>query len=176
MGANLLRRLLRLGVFCSGVCALLAGGAALAQTLDQTLFGPKQYLRTTGAPDQYTDTFTVPASVGAPFQVHIVNGDASQGHRVSAAWVTLNGVQIAGPADFGQNVALVNRTVNLAPNDTLQVRVGSTPGAYLTISVLGTRIASVPTSLSPNPLTITAGASGNLTATLSPTPVAARPR
>jgi RHS repeat-associated protein len=143
---------------------------ALAQAPDQVLLGPKQYLRTTGAPNQYTDSFRVPSSVGAPFLLRIVNGAANGSNRISAAWIKVNGVQIAGPADFSQKVALVERTINPGPNNTLEVRLASTPGAYVTITVLGTKILPTPTSLAPNPLTVTAGASANLTATLSPAP------
>ncbi|MGH7165275.1 MAG: Ig-like domain-containing protein, partial [Nitrospiraceae bacterium] len=152
---------------------LLGSSTTPAQGIpDQLLFGPKQYLRTTGPPNQYTDTFTVPASVGAPFLLHIVNGEANGSNRISSAWITLNEVQVAGPNDFGQTVAVVDRTVTLQPTNTLQVKVASAPGSYLTISVRGTKILPTPTTLTPNPLTITVGGTGTLTATLAPTPTA----
>ncbi len=147
--------------------------AALAQVPDHTLFGAKQYDRTAGDPNQYTDTFTVPASVGAPFVLRVVNGAANGQSRVSYGTVKVNGVQVISPADFGQNVSLIERPVNLSPNNTLEIRLASAPGSYITLSVLGTRILPTPTSLAPNPLSVTAGAAGNLTATLSPTPAAA---
>jgi hypothetical protein len=157
--------------------ALLAGWlvalAAFAQAPDQTLFGPQQYVRTTGAPNTYTGAFGVPASAGAPFQLRIVNGAANGQNRISSGWVKVNGVQVVGPADFGQNVALIERSLNLSPSNTLEVRLASAPGGYITVTVLGTRILPVPTSLTPNPITITAGATGTLTATLSPAPTSA---
>jgi len=109
-------------------------------TPEQLLFGPKQYLRKTGPPNQYTDTFTVPASIGPPFLLHIVNGDANGSHRISSAWVTLNGVQIAGLNELGPNVAVLDGAVTLQPTSTLTVKVASSPGSYLTISVFGTPI------------------------------------
>jgi len=159
-----------------GLALLVLAGAqpVLAQgTPDQILFGPKQYLRTASSPDVYTDSFTVPQSIGAPFLLRIVNGDANGANRLSSAWVKVNGVQVAGPADFGQNVASVERTVNLGPSNTLEVRTASGPDGFLTITVLGTRILPAPTSLTPNPLTITVGATGNLAATLAPAPTGA---
>ena len=138
---------------------------------DQLLFGPQQYLRTTGPPNEYTDTITVPASVGAPFQLHIVNGEANGQNRISSAWIKINGVQVAGPSDFGQNVAVVDKTITLnSGTNMLYVKVASSPGSYLTISALGTKILPTPASLTPNPLTLTVGATGTLTATLSPAP------
>jgi len=148
---------------------------ALAQaTPDQLIFGPTQYLRTTGAPNEYTETITVPANVGAPFLLHIVNGQSNGQNRISSAWITVNTVQVAGPADFGQHVAIVDRTLTLNPGtNQLSVSVASTPGAYLTIRVYGTKILPTPTALTPNPLRLTVGSSGTLTATISPAPTTA---
>ena len=167
----------------SAVCALalvivgIVGGLSPAfsqSTPDQQIFGPKQYLRTSGAPNEYTDTITVPTSVGAPFLLHIVNGQSNGQNRISSAWITVNNVQVAGPADFGQNVAIVDRTITLNPGtNQLKVKVASTPGAYHTIRVYGTKILPTPTALSPNPLNLTVGASGTLTATIAPAPTTA---
>jgi YD repeat-containing protein len=157
--------------FLAGLLLLSLADIGQAQSVpDQVLLGPKQYVRTSGDPNQYTDTFTVPASIGAPFQLHIVNGQANGANRISSAWITVNGVQVAGPNDFGQNVAAIDRTITARPSNTLTVKVASAPGAYLTITVYGTKILSTPASLTPNPLTLTVGATGTLTATLAPTP------
>lgn len=164
---------LMLGVFLS---AVVTGPwpASAQSTPNQVVFGPNQYLRTTGAPNQYTDTITVPASVGPPFLLHIVNGQSNGQNRISSAWVDVNNVQVAGPSDFGQNVAVVDRTISLNPGtNQLKVRVASTPGAYLTITVYGTKILPTPTTLTPNPLNLTAGAAGTLTAKISPVPTTA---
>ncbi len=143
-------------------------------TPDQQIFGPKQYVRMSGAPNEYTDTITVPAHVGEPVVLHIVNGQSNGQNRISSAWITVNNVQVAGPADFGQNVAIVDRTITLNPGtNQLTVKVASTPGAYLTVSVYGTKILPTPTALSPNPLNLTAGAAGTLTATIAPAPTVA---
>ena len=161
------------------VMLLLAGlgGPSLAAaqaTPDQLIFGPQQYLRTTGAPNQYTATITVPTSVGAPFLLHIVNGQSNGQNRLSSAWIDVNTVQVAGSSDFGQNVAVVDRTIALNPGtNQLKVKVASTPGGYLTITVYGTKILPTPTQLTPNPLNLTAGASGTLTATIAPAPTTA---
>lgn len=153
------------------------GGPALVAaqaTPDQLIFGPQQYLRTTGAPNEYTSTITVPASVGPPFLLHIVNGQSNGQNRISSAWVDVNNVQVAGPSDFGQNVSVVDRTITLNPGtNQLKVKVASTPGAYLTIRVYGTKILPTPTTLTPNPLNLTVGSSGTLTATISPPPTIA---
>ena len=141
------------------LAALLAqAGGALAQTPDTVVFGPKQYLRTSGAPNEFSDAFALPAGIGAPFQLQILNGAPNATNRISSARVTLNGTQIVGPSDFGQNVATITRTVTLGANNTLTSRLESTPGAYFQITLLGTRIKPRPTSLTPNPLALTVGA------------------
>ncbi|MFO0699952.1 MAG: RHS repeat-associated core domain-containing protein [Nitrospira sp.] len=162
--------------FAAVLCMLLTGPSlAVAQTTpDQLIFGPTQYVRTSGAPTQFTDTVTVPPTVGPPFLLHVVNGQSNGQNRISSAWITVNTVQVAGPADFGQNVAIVDRTITLNPGtNQLTVKLASTPGAYLTIRVYGTKILPTPTALTPNPLNLTVGSSGNLTATISPAPTTA---
>lgn len=141
---------------------------------DQLLFGPTQYIRTTGAPNQLTGTITVPANVGRPFLLHIVNGQSNGQNRISSAWIEVKTVQVAGPADFGQNIGVVDQTISLNPGpNQLKVKLASTPGAYLTVYVYGTKILPTPTGLTPNPLNLTVGSSGTLTATISPAPTTA---
>ncbi len=153
---------------------LLFGQAAgaLSQTPDTLVFGPKLYQRS-GKVVTVTDTFSVPSSVAAPFNLHIQNGDASGAHRVTSATVTLNGVQVIGASDFSGPAPSLDRTVTLSGgNNVLAVQIVEPSGGLFTLSILGTRILTVPTSLTPNPLAITAGASGNLTAALAPAPIA----
>ena len=116
-------------------------------TATTPVFGPTTYTRTTGSPNQYTTTFTAPAWVVSPYNLHIVNGEASGNNRVygiSSATITLNGVQVAGPSDFNQNVATLDRSVTLHPTNTLQVTLASKPGAFLTINVFGTSADHTP--------------------------------
>lgn len=177
-----------LGGFFDSLTPVIAGGLAVlmgmllnvpepvcAQSMpDQLLLGPKQYLRTSGAPNEYTDTITVPTSVGAPFLLHLVNGQSNGQNRISSAWVTVNTVQVAGSSDFGQTVSVLDRTITLNPGtNTLTVKVASIPGALLTISVYGTKILPTPTTLTPNPLNLTVGSSGTFTATIAPAPTTA---
>ena len=137
------------------------------------LFGPTTYTRTAGAPNQFADTFTLPAGTTAPYTIHIVNGNADGTKRVSSGTIKLNGIQIARPNDFGQNVAVIDRAVTLQTNNTLEVRLPSAPGSVLTITVLDTGAGSQPTAMTPNPLNLAAGTTGTLTVTLAPASTAA---
>lgn len=155
-----------------GVVGLLTMTPSVTQS-QQTIFGPKQYLRTAGPPNMYTDTFPLPAGVTAPFLLHIVNGNADGTNRVSSATGTVNGTQVAGPSDFNQNVGVIDRTVTLQAANTLDVRLTSAPGSFLTLTVQTVPGGPQPTALTPNPLNLTAGATGTLTATLAPAPTSA---
>ena len=56
--------------------------------VEVTLFGPNQYLRTKGAPNQFSDTF--PGILGDG-KLIIQNGDENGKHRISSATIKLNG-------------------------------------------------------------------------------------
>ncbi|MFO0700347.1 MAG: hypothetical protein U0236_14070 [Nitrospira sp.] len=149
---------------------LLGPDLASAQTV---LFGPKTYTRTAGPPNQFTDTFTLPAGTTAPYTLHVVNGNTNGTNRISSATVKLNGTQILGPSDFGQNVAVIDRTTTLQTNNTLEIRLTSAPGSFITVSVLDTNAGTQPIALTPDPLNLATGATGTLTATLAPAPTVA---
>jgi RHS repeat-associated protein len=101
-----------------------------------TVFGPQKYIRTTGAPNQYSTSFSLPPWAISPFVLHIQNGNGTT-DRVSSAWIVLNGVQIAGPSDFSQQVSSLDIPVTLAQQNTLQVTLASKPGSFLIISIGG---------------------------------------
>lgn len=107
-----------------------------------TIFGPRRFDRTTGPSNQYVEQFSLPSGFTSPFTLHIQNGAPDGTQRVSSATVRLNGVDVLSPSDLNQNVASVDRSVNLATNNQLYVRVTSDPGSYLIINLCGT----VPTS------------------------------
>lgn len=75
-----------------------------------TMFGHNQYVRTTGAPNVYTDTFSAIWGEGV---LSVKNGDQDGGHRLSSAKVFINGEQIFGPSDFNQQVYLLESPVSL---------------------------------------------------------------
>lgn len=170
---------------------LLAGFPALP---DQPVFGPKLYERT-DASSQFTDTFAAPlpgGAIGPPFLLHVLNGDSGGRHRVAWAKITLNGERVVGRRDFtrrwgydrdrdddddrdewnrdSKSQRVIIRRVSLLPMNTLELTLKGAPGSILKVSVLGTKIPPTPASLTPNPLSLTIGATGTLTATLAPVP------
>ena len=124
--------------------------------LSGTVFGPRQYARTSGAPNTYTDTFQ---SMGGTGSLIIRNGTAAgtdrsggtvNNYTITSAKVYINGTLIFGPSDFKSAVYYMQKSVPLNKGtNTLSVELGSSPGSYITAEVTGAII--------PPPTTITLG-------------------
>jgi len=104
--------------------AMTALPAANAVT-EIPLFGPKKYVRTTGAKDVYTVTVDVAAWLKSPFRLHVKNGEDDGTFRVSSATVEINGTTVLSQQDFNQNAAAYDRTVTLTPKTTLEVTLAT---------------------------------------------------
>ena len=86
--------------------------------------------RTTGQPNQFDMTF--PANAGK-YLLEIRNGDANGNNRLSSATVTVNGVDVAIPDNFNQQVGLITEKLTLPAQSlhTIHVRLQSKPGSFL---------------------------------------------
>jgi hypothetical protein len=112
--------------------AILATCPKVSAAAEQTVFGPKQYLRTTAAANVYEDQFL--AQVGsAQLVVSIGNPDGT--NMVSSARIFLNGFQLLYPDDFPTNEPFYQLPVNLTESNTLRVELQGTPGDFITIWV-----------------------------------------
>jgi hypothetical protein len=151
--------------FVVGLGSVLAASGVLAA--EQVIFGPAQYTRTSGAPNDFTETFVLPPTLTGPFRLHVQNGTPEGLNRLSSASLWVNASEAAGPADFNQEVGSFDRAVSLQATNVLQVPLASPPGAVLTVTLY----ASVPpptlTALEPPSLAITTGGAGTVTATIS---------
>ena len=145
------------------LCLLIGLFASTSFAVEVTVFGPNQYLRTTGAPDLYNDTFSAVQGEGI---LIVKNGTVYGENRIidsiSSATILVNGEQIFGPNDFNQQIYLLEKTVNLAESNSISIELASGPGSYLTIEV--TQNVNPPTvNLSADPGTILIGDSSILT-------------
>lgn len=93
-----------------------------------TIFGPKGFQRATGQPNVFQETFAATAGTGL---LELFNGGPSNGSRVTSSWVVLNGKQILGPDDFEKGDALLQSPVTLEVQNTLEIRLASTPGSFV---------------------------------------------
>jgi hypothetical protein len=97
------------------------------------VFGPKQYTRTTGKPQTFTETFEHCGT--ASCQIVVTNGNADGTDRVSSASIYLNSNQIVSPWNFNQQVDEIVRPVVLADQNQLMIRIASKPGSFLIVDV-----------------------------------------
>lgn len=128
-----------------------------------TMFGSNQYVRTTGAPNVYSDTFSATSREGV---LRIKNGDQDGGHRLSSVKIFINGEQIFGPSDFNQQVYLLENPVSLTETNSIEVELRSKPGSYLSIEIMQFIEPPIVT-IAADPLTIHTGESSTLTWTFT---------
>jgi hypothetical protein len=133
-GEKLTRRPIMKKVFIIAMALILGICITAASAVEVTRFGPKQYNRTTGKPNTYTDTFSASGSIGGG-KLIVENGAANEDNRVSSAVISLNGKEVFGPSAFNQNVGHLEAPLNLLDTNTLAVELRSKPGSYLTIRV-----------------------------------------
>ncbi|MCD4811316.1 putative Ig domain-containing protein [bacterium] len=98
------------------------------------VFGPKQYHRTEGKPNVYTDSF---AGVPAEGNIVVQNGDQAGNHRISSAIIMVNGVQVFGPNDFNQQVGQLEALISLCEENSISLELRGEPESYLTIKITG---------------------------------------
>src|SRR5881296_1394656 len=90
--------------------ALFSATAALGGTF--TARSPEDFVRSAGAPVTVTRSFTV-LDPTTSFTLLIHNGGSNnQYRRVSSALIAINGTTIAGPSDFNQELALLQKPVS----------------------------------------------------------------
>jgi len=109
--------------------------SSLSWAGEATLFGEKQYVRTTGKPNQYTDAFSARYTLPSEGKIILLNGEADGSYRITSARIYINGEQIFRPDDFKQHAYPMEATFELMENNELFIELGSKPGDYLSIRI-----------------------------------------
>ncbi len=111
-------------------CSIFSHGLAC----ENAVFGPKQYVRTTGSPNIYSDSFAAFTQKG---DLVIENGNVNGKHRVTSACVFVNNQKVLDPHDFKKSHYRMRVPVDLSDGqNTLRVELRSKPGTYLTIRIV----------------------------------------
>ncbi|MCK5543283.1 MAG: tandem-95 repeat protein [Desulfobacterales bacterium] len=127
----------------------LVGSNAFANEV--TIFGPNTYLRTSGSPDLYSDTFSAFPGQGT---LIIKNGSYDGSKKIidaiSSATVSINGAPIFGVSDFNKNIYLLETTIDLQEDNTISIELASSPDSYLTVEITANPITGYPVADSQN--------------------------
>lgn len=96
------------------------------------------YFRYSGEPATLTDSFSIP-NPNTTYTLVIQNGGMldSQFERVSSSVILLNGIQVVGPEQFNQNVALITAPVTLQHSNELSVELRGKPGGAIALEIIG---------------------------------------
>src|SRR6266481_2070821 len=131
------------------VLAFLVVGSIPVRAGTFTAFGPKTYVRQTGTPVTVTDTFSA-VDPSVHYSLRVTNSRAASGkdEEVSRAFVTINGVQVIDPSQFGHTLSVVQVAVPLLASNQIAVRVLGAPGGAITVEIIGGMVGSF-TALGP---------------------------
>lgn len=106
--------------FPSLLLALLVASYASAVG-DQTVFGPKRYIRHKGEPTTYTDTFKG-CNDNNQAVLHVINGDGGK-TRITSAEIYLNGAKVLKDNEFKKDIAFFDKVLALRQTNTLVVKL-----------------------------------------------------
>src|SRR6266853_1154722 len=169
--ARALRRAWAVAVRLSALAALALPIVSLAQgTPSEAIYGPVSVKLPSSSLFTFSNSFSAPASVTGPYLLRV---QLSAPNSLTSLSFKLNNVQVLALADFAGGKTLVDRTVTVQTNNSYSLQVAGKTNTVITVTVFATPNLPKPTSLTPNPLSVTVGASGTLTAALSPTPTSA---
>ncbi|MBI3354676.1 MAG: carboxypeptidase regulatory-like domain-containing protein [Nitrospirae bacterium] len=93
------------------------------------------YTRDTAKPVVVDKNFSV-TNAGS-YTLCIINGDAAGNNRISSAVISINGIEVASPNEFNQQVGTITKPVTLNKDNLISVEVRSIPGSYITVTILG---------------------------------------
>ncbi len=117
-----------LGASLAGLILLCLPQLSVANTF--VVFGPRHYVRATGAPQTVRSLF----SVHNPSINYTLEINESS---VSSAVVTINGAQIFGPSDFNPHTVALRKQVRLLRENELSVELRGRPGESFVLRIIG---------------------------------------
>ena len=94
----------------------------------------RTFERASAAPQKDIETILLPVGAVGPFTLRIVNGAGTTGsgqrveNAVEIGRVWWNGQEIVSPNHFGNQIAVIERTVTVQTENELKVRLAGSPG------------------------------------------------
>lgn len=112
--------------------------AAASQGQRGTLFGPITVTRSVPDPNPRPQAFQVSkGAFGAPFMLHVRNGDLNGMNPASVANIALDGNRIVRAPLFTESSGTIDLAVNITQSSVLQVQVLGQPGGTITLWIDG---------------------------------------
>ena len=115
----------------------IIGPVDAAFSADTTLLGPQLFVRNSGEPDIYAETFRAIPGQGT---IIIKNGRSDGDKRIedsiSSALIMINDTVLFGPSDFNKNTYIMNSALELHSENTLTATLASQPGSYISIAII----------------------------------------
>jgi hypothetical protein len=127
-----MRATLRLALLFTFLGLTLLLPACFASDVEVTMFGPKQYLRTTAKITVTSDSFRALAGKG---KLIIQNGDGNGNNAVTDALILVNRMPIFCSQVSNQHSCNVNTSIWLGPENWVLVMMTGKPGSYLTVQI-----------------------------------------
>jgi len=160
------KRVCWLGAFLLALS--IASPPALAQSAGSVVAGPFTVTLPNTNLTSVSQNFNVAPQLANPY---ILRVELSAPNSLTSLSVRLNNAQILSLADFAGGRTQVDKVVTVLTSNSLALQVAGARGTKITVTLFNA-VLPKPTALAPSPLGLNVGASGTLTATLSPAPTA----
>lgn len=99
-------------------------------------YGPTEFVRTAGPPNQYQDTVYAPGNPEPGWFLEVWNGDPQGERRISAATLLLNGISLL-PASWNQTVGYIKVDVTslMESVNSLDIELRGSPEGFINVAV-----------------------------------------
>jgi hypothetical protein len=102
---------------------------------DRPVLYVSSFFRHPGAPRKETEQFSLLKKSVGPYLLKVVNGDKDGSNRVTSAHIVLNGIEVAGPNLFNQQVEFLSVPVNPQAQNKVEVTLEGKPGSKIIVTV-----------------------------------------
>jgi hypothetical protein len=121
--------------------------------IDTTVFGPKRYDRSKGAPNLYLDTFELCNPSGLAL-LRVTNGNGKD-TAITSGRISINGKVVVSENEFKQQTYLIEKPISVTQMNKLTVELKSSnrETSFVTVEILGAKCDSTaPVIFAPSPV------------------------
>ncbi|TES91516.1 MAG: hypothetical protein E3J87_07720 [Candidatus Cloacimonadota bacterium] len=108
-----------------------------------TLFGPKEYQRTTDSLNIYEETIKISYEIIIPCTLRIINGGSKGKNRISTVSVSWNDIEVVKENECNQEVEKIDKTIIFKNTNNLKIHLEGKSEGYIKVSILGPNLSKV---------------------------------